>query len=274
MSTTAEALGIDFATLANATMFDLSQPMKNGMPQSPNHPPFRMLLERRHGDMVREDGGSASNEIIITGGHVGTHVDALGHVSQDGLVYGGVKADTIQSHQGLSLHSIDTFKPHVGRGVLLDVTKVKGVPTLDPGYGVTADDLEAAAALAGVEVREGDAVLIGTGWSRKWDDRAAFQGLDDGVPGPDVSAAKWLQSKKVRVAGAETIAFEQLKPGAGHSTLPVHNVLLVQAGINIIETMRLFELIDAGAAEFLFVLAPLRIVGATGSPTRPLALVP
>lgn len=274
MTTTADALGIDFATLAGAQLFDLAQPMKNGMPQSPNHPPFRMLLERRHGDMVREDGGSASNEIIITGGHVGTHVDALGHVSQDGLVYGGVKADTIQSHQGLSLHAIDTFKPHIGRGVLLDVTRVKGVKTLDPGYGVTADDLEAAAELAGVEVREGDAVLIGTGWSRLWDDRLAFQGLDDGVPGPDVSAATWLQSKKVRVAGAETIAFEQLKPGAGHSTLPVHNVLLVQAGINIIETMRLFELLDAEASEFLFVLTPLRIVGATGSPTRPIALVP
>jgi kynurenine formamidase len=267
-------LGIDFAALANARLFDLAQPMKNGMPQSPNHPPFRMILERRHGDMVREDGGSASNEVIITGGHVGTHVDALGHVSQDGLVYGGIEAAGIQSHHGLSAHAIDTFTPHVGRGVLLDVTKVKGVPTLDPGYGVTADDLEAAAELAGVDVREGDAVLIGTGWSRKWDDRLAFQGLDDGVPGPDVSAAKWLQNKKVRVAGGETIAFEQLKPGAGHATLPVHRVLLVDAGINIIETMRLFELIDAGATEFLFVLAPLRIVGATGAPTRPLALVP
>ena len=49
-----------------------------------NHPPFQMALVRRHGDYVREDGGSASNEIIVTGGHVGTHVDALAHVSQDG----------------------------------------------------------------------------------------------------------------------------------------------------------------------------------------------
>ena len=63
---------IDFTALAGARQFDLAQPMKNGMPQSPNHPPFRMILERRHGDMVRSDGGSASNEVIITGGHVGT----------------------------------------------------------------------------------------------------------------------------------------------------------------------------------------------------------
>jgi len=274
MTTTADALGIDFAALANARTIDLAQPMKNGMPQSPNHPPFRMILERRHGDMVREDGGSAANEVIITGGHVGTHVDALGHVSQDGLVYGGIDAASIQSHHGLSVHAIDTFQPYVGRGVLLDITKVKGVDTLDPGYGVTDDDLEAAQELAGVEVREGDAVLIGTGWSRLWEDRPAFQGLDDGVPGPDVSAGKWLQSKKIRVAGGETIAFEQLAPGKGHSTLPVHRVLLVDAGINIIETMRLSELLDSGASEFLFVLTPLRVVGATGAPTRPLAIIP
>ncbi|MTB14963.1 MAG: cyclase family protein, partial [Actinobacteria bacterium] len=67
--------------LSGARIIDLSQPMKRGMPQSPNHPPFRMILERRHGDMVRADGGSASNEIIVTGGHVGTHIDGLSHVS-------------------------------------------------------------------------------------------------------------------------------------------------------------------------------------------------
>ena len=106
----ADALGIDFAALGNARLIDLAQPMKNGMPQSPNHPPFRMILEHRHGDMVRSDGGSASNEVIITGGHVGTHVDALGHVSQDGLIYGGIKAESIQSHLGLSEHGIDPLR--------------------------------------------------------------------------------------------------------------------------------------------------------------------
>ena len=56
---------------------ELGHPHFTGMPCSPNHPGFRMTLIRRHGDMVRADGGSASNEIIVTGGHVGTHVDAL-----------------------------------------------------------------------------------------------------------------------------------------------------------------------------------------------------
>jgi kynurenine formamidase len=83
-----------------------------------------------------------------------------------------------------------------------------------------------------------------------------------------------LIDREVVVAGGETIAFEQIKAGAGHAALPVHRMLLVEAGINIVETMRLAELLDARVAEVLLVLAPLRIVGATGAPVRPLAVIP
>jgi kynurenine formamidase len=88
-----------------------------------------------------------------------------------------------------------------------------------------------------------------------------------------VGAAQWLIDRGVAVAGGETIAFEQIKPGAGHGLLPVHRMFLVEQGINIIETMRLTELLDSGVTEFLFVLAPIRVVGATGAPVRPLAVV-
>ena len=273
MTAVVPGLGIDWAALADARVVDLAQPMRRGMPQSPNHPPFQMALVRRHGDYVRADGGSAANEIIVTGGHVGTHVDALAHVSHDGRLYGGIEADAVMSHEGFAAHGIDTFTPYVGRGLLLDVARLHGVDVLPAGYGVTAEDLAGAADAAGVEVREGDAVLIGTGWSRRWDDGPAFVGHDDGVPGPDVSAAQWLADRGVRVAGGETIAFEQIKPGEGHALLPVHRMFLVEHGINIVETMKLDELLDAGVAEFLLVLAPLRVVGATGAPVRPLAVL-
>ena len=65
------------AVTAGVRLVELGHPHFTGMPCSPNHPGFRMSLIRRHGDMVRPDGGSASNEMIVTGGHVGTHVDAL-----------------------------------------------------------------------------------------------------------------------------------------------------------------------------------------------------
>lgn len=256
-------------SISRSRMFDLAQPMRTGMPQSPNHPPFRMTLERRHGDRVRPDGGSAANELIVTGGHVGTHVDALAHVSQEGLLYGGRPASSVMSHEGFSDLGIDAFAPYAGRCVLLDVAAVHGVDTLPAGYEITVGDLERAA--GGLEVGEGDAVLIGTGWSRMWEDRDVFVGLRDGVPGPGEAAGRWLAERRPRVVGGESIAFEHIAAGRGHATLPVHRILLVDSGINIVETMRLAELLDAGIREFLLVLNPLPIAGATGAPVRPLA---
>ncbi|NUW39166.1 cyclase family protein [Nonomuraea rhodomycinica] len=260
--------------LDGARVLDLAQPMRKGMPQSPNHPPFRMTLERRHGDVVRPGGGSAANEIIVTGGHVGTHVDALAHVSQDGLLHGGRPAAEVTSQDGFAELGIDAFEPYVGRCVLLDVAAAHGVAALPPGYEVTADDLERAA--AGLEIREGDAVLVGTGWSRHWtasSQEVDFAGARGGAPGPGVGAARWLAARRPRVVGGETIAFEHVPPGRGHATLPVHRIMLVESGVNIVETMRLDELLDSGAREFLLVLNPLPIVGATGAPVRPLAVL-
>ncbi|MEU7282230.1 cyclase family protein [Streptomyces sp. NPDC045431] len=258
---------------ARAEVFDLAQPMRRGMPQSPNHPPFRMLLERRHGDTVRADGGSAANELIVTGGHVGTHVDALAHVSHEGRLHGGKRAGDVQSHEGFGALGIEEFSPYVGRGVLLDVARLHGVPVLPAGHEVTAGELAAAERRQGAAVRPGDAVLVGTGWSRLWHDADTFTGTTGGAPGPGPGAARWLAERGVRLVGGETIAFEHIAPGKGHATLPVHRILLVEAGIHIVETMRLYELADAGAGEFLLVLAPLPLVGATGAPARPLAVV-
>ena len=55
--------------------------------------------------------------------------------------------------------------------------------------------------------------------------------------------------------------------------LPVHTALLVEAGIYIIEMMNLTELARDEVWEFLFVLIPLKVVGATGVPVRPVAVV-
>ena len=74
-------------------VFDLGRPMFAGMPQSPNHPRFLHSVTRRHGDVVRADGGSAANDLLVTGTHVGTHIDALAHVSHQGLLHGGAEAN-------------------------------------------------------------------------------------------------------------------------------------------------------------------------------------
>lgn len=260
--------------LASGTkVYDLSQPLAAETPHSPNHPPFRMSLMRRHGDMVRADGSSAANEMFVTGGHTGTHVDALAHVSYNGKLYEDVSAEDAQRGGRFKKHGVDAMEPVVCRGVLLDVAGLHGADVLPSGYGITEDDLAAAAEKTGVEVRPGDVVLVRSGWSRNFDDAEAFLGYETGVPGPTEEAACWLVERGVRATGAETIAYEQIKPEIGHALLPVHRLLLVEHGIHIIEVMNLTELAVAGVYEFMFVLAPLKIVGGTGSPVRPLAVV-
>ena len=254
-------------------ILDLAQPLATETPHSPNHPPFRMSLMRRHGDMVREDGSSAANELIVTGGHTGTHVDALSHVSYRGELHGGIPAEEAQRGGRFSSHGVGTMEPMFCRGVLLDVAGLHGADTLPGGYGITEEDLEAAARKAELEVRPGDVALVHSGWSKNFGDAEAFLGHGNGVPGPTEEAARWLADRGVRATGAETIAYEQITPEKGHALLPVHRLLLVERGIHIIEVMNLATLADAGVHEFLFVLAPLKITGGTGSPVRPLAVI-
>ncbi len=254
-------------------VFDLAQPLAAETPHSPNHPPFRMALMRRHGDTVREDGGSAASELISTGGHTGTHIDALAHVSHRGHLHDETSAGEAQRGGRFSVLGVDTIEPMVCRGVLLDVARLHGVDVLPSGYGITEEDLASAERESGVEVRAGDVALIRSGWSRNFGDAETFVGHGTGVPGPTEEAARWLAGHGVRATGAETIAYEQIKPEVGHALLPVHRLLLVEHGIHIIEVMNLSGLAAAGVHEFAFVLAPLNIVAGTGSPARPLAVV-
>jgi kynurenine formamidase len=260
--------------VAGAKLFDLGQPLEATTPVSPNHPGFKMALMRRHGDTVRTDGGSASNEMIMIGGHTGTHVDALCHVSHQGQLFGGVDAQAAQRGGRFTAHGVETIPIMACRGVLLDVAALHGVNVLPPAHPITADELQTASERQGVEVRPGDAVLVRSGWTAHWNDPERFVGQRDGVPGPDEGAAQWLASRGVRVTGAETIAYEHIPAGKGHALLPAHRVLLVEHGIHIIEVLNLAGLAAAGVHEFAFFLSPLRIVGATGSPVRPFALVP
>ncbi len=255
-------------------VFDLGRPMYAGMPQSPNHPAFSLTLPRRHGDMVRADGGSAANDLLVTGTHIGTHIDALAHVSHQGLLHGGADAREA-CHGGRYLeHGVHTIAPMLRRGVLLDIPAALGVPRCEPGYEITPGDLAAAAARQRTEPGQGDVVLIRSGWGRLFDaGPEAYLGHAAGVPGVGEAGARWVAERGVLAAGADTIAFERLAPGAGHATLPAHRVLLVEHGIYIVEALALEELAAARVHEFTFVLVPLNLVGATGSPVRPLAVV-
>lgn len=256
-------------------VYDLGRPMFVGMPQSPNHPAYWHTLPRRHGDAVRLDGGSAANDLIVTGTHVGTHVDALAHVSQDGRLHGGTDAAEAGRGGRFDALGVHTIPPMVRRGVLLDVATCLGVDSCGGGYEITVDDLDKTALAQKTLIGEGDVVLIRSGWGRLFTDpdRTHYVGHDTGVPGIAEAGACWLAERGIYAAGADTIAFERVAPGMGHRVLPAHRVLLVEHGIYLIEAMELDALAADRVYEFTFVMAPLALVGATGSPVRPLAVV-
>jgi kynurenine formamidase len=262
-------------TLGQARVYNLAQPMEHTMPSNPSGAPFRMALTWRHGDRVWPSGGSGAIELMSMSGHTGTHVDALCHISVEGKLHGGVDAAAAQVGGRLRAHGAERIAPLICRGVLLDLAGLEGAESLEPERAITAEDLERCSREHGVEIRAGDAVLLRTGWpTDRWNDERAYVGFGTGVPGPDLSAARHLSERRVRLTGSDTIAYEQIVRGHGHTRLPVHEHLLVEAGIHIVEVLRLDELAAAGVHEFLFVMVPLRLVGATGSPVTPLAIVP
>jgi len=259
-----------FDLMAGAKVYDLAQPYFVGMPHHPVHPPFLFSLVKQHGEYVGPNGNSSASDAIAMGSHVGTHIDALCHFSCGGKLYGGEEAAGVQSYGGgLRKFSIDTVPPILRRGVLLDIAALHGAAALARDFEITPDHLEAAAGAQAVEIRSGDVVLLRTGWAAYFNDPGKFISSVKG-PGPAIDGAQWLSRRGAYAVGSDTVAFEKVP----NPSMPVHVHLLVESGIHIIECLNLDELAAARAYEFVFLALPLKILGATASPIRPVALVP
>lgn len=259
------------ALLEGARIYDLGQPLQMGIPVYPSHPPYIFTLVRRHGDTFRPCGYSSANDLIVMCAHTGTHFDGPAHISEEGKLYGGVDAAEAQrGPRGLKQLGIETVAPVLARGVLLDVAGHQGVEVLPPGYAVTADDLAATAAAEGVEVRRGDVVLVRTGWIQHYGDAPRYLGLETGAPGPDASAAEWLVERGIRASGCDTLAYEVTRPG--DEAMPVHLIFIARNGVAILEAVNCEELARDRVYDFIFTCAPLKFVGGTGSPVRPIAI--
>jgi kynurenine formamidase len=254
-------------------LYDLAHSYFAGMPHFPTHPPFVFGLTRKHGDMVLEGGVSSSADSIAFGGHVGTHIDALCHFSCNGVLHGGLDAKGVQDDSnGFAQLGVETIPPILRHGVLLDIAAEMQLDVLPADFTITPDHLDAALKTAKTNIGPGDVVLLRTGWARYFNSFAQFAtgGRGHAVtgPGPEIEGARWLSERGVFAAGSDTIAFERL-PAA---SMPVHVHLLVESGIHIIEALNLEDLSRDRIYEFVFIAAPLKIRGGTGSPIRPLAL--
>lgn len=254
--------------IERARVFDLEQPRYAGAPSHPAHTPgFNYFLHRHHARGAPEARTGASG-IIVTPEHSGTHIDALAHQAENLTLHGGVHVDEgVQTSVGFKKLGIDTMAPLVARGVLLDVA---GDHRLEPEYAITPEDLQRAAR---VDVRAGDVVLIRTGFGALWSKPEEYLR----AAGVSAAGSRWLIERKVQAVGADNMAFDVMTSTPDPElevTLPGHVLLLVRAGIPIIENLNLEELAAARVYEFAFVCLPLKMRGATGSPVRPIAILP
>jgi kynurenine formamidase len=204
-----------------------------------------------------------------------SHLDALCHVSYDDSLYNGRPADSVSS-TGAAVETVEALKDGlVGRGVLLDVPRTRGVSWLEPGDSVLPGDLAQSENRQGVRVGEGDILLIRTGHASRldelgpWDTASSKAGLHP-------SCAEFLAERRVAALGCDgnSDTAPSFTEGVG---FPIHVLALTAMGVHLLDYLHLDELARACEErerwEFLFVGAPLRITGGTGSPLNPIAIL-
>jgi kynurenine formamidase len=256
--------------LKKSMIFDLGQPYFTGMPHHPNQPPFAYTLLKKHGDVtLGEERISFCNDLFVMGGHTGTHLDAKAHVARNNRITDDIDISDLQDYQnGLKILSIETTPPIVKRGILLDIPRLLNLEALDHNFGIGEKEMQRTAEMEGVNIEEGNVVLIRTGWMKFWDDRQKYLSIEKGVPGVIENGAKFLAQKRISFTGSDTTAYDKVPP----HHLPCHVILLVENGIQIMEMLNLEELSKNKIYDFLFIALPLKIRGGAGSPIRPIAI--
>lgn len=211
---------------------------------------------------------------ILYHGWAYSHVDALSHFAFDSAFYNGNRLDVLTESGATRLGIGVMQKGIVGRGVLVDVPALRGVEFLEPGELITAEDFEAWEERAGIRVSEGDVLMVRTGrWRRE-----AVQGpwsVRESSAGVHPSAALWLHARGVAALGGDAAndRTPSVVEGVGD---PLHQLALVGMGMPLFDNLDLEALAETaslvGRWTFMFVAAPLRLEGASGSPVNPLAI--
>ena len=236
-------------------------------------PPLHWMV--RTGESAPANGGGGASDFFGFSFHglTITHLDALCHQFWDGKMYNGKDAGLVTADAKATAGHIDRAQNgFVTKGVMLDITKVKGKQWLDPGEPVFTEDLEAAEAAQGVRVEEGDALMLRLGWYKR---RLELGPPEAGRPGLHAETIPWLHERGVSILAGD--ASQDMDPaGYPNLGLPVHRVGIVAMGLWLIDAANCEELAKVcerlNRYDFMFVVAPLRFKNATGSPVNPLAV--
>lgn len=221
--------------------------------------------------------GIASDRLAVAyHGIAHSHLDALGHINDDGVFYNGYRPDpdevVANGHPKQSIHNVKNGI--FTRGVLIDIPRLKGLPYLEPGAPIYVEDLEAWEARTGVRVGSGDALFVRTGvWARRSAEGPWLRGraLGGRSAGLHPSVIPWLKERDIAIMGSDHPHY------VSPSNLPgaVHDFALLYLGMSLFDNLDLESLAELADEldrwEFLLVAAPLPIRGGTGSPINPLA---
>ena len=206
-----------------------------------------------------------------------THWDSLAHLYYDGQLYNGHPAASVDALGAAHCGIERTHDGFVGRAVLLDVARHRGVDTLEVTEAIGGAELDAVAAAEGVEVGPGDILLVRTGLMGTWRRGGDWSGFAGMQPGLHYEAVSWLHERDVAAVAADNAAVEHLGLSMPGVLLPFHMLALRDMGLSLGEYFFFEELSEACAAlrrwELLLVALPLPVTGAVGGPANPVALL-
>jgi kynurenine formamidase len=224
---------------------------------------------------LRQGGGGGATDYygIAYHGYQTTHIDALCHVWDEGGMWGGRKPEESITPYGVRWGGVEQWRDGIiTRGVLLDVARFRGEPSVTPERPVHGWELEDVARAQGVELQPGDALLVHSGrdaWEAahpEWNPYGADR------PGLHVSCLPFIRDHDVALLGWDLM---DATPNEYGLPWPVHGALY-SYGVALLDNCRLGPLAAAcaeeGRYEFMLTVAPLPVVGGTGSPANPLAL--
>ena len=237
-------------------------------------PPIHYMINS--GDTAPASGPGGASDFIGLAFHgvTITHLDSMCHQFWDGKMFNGKPASQVGVQTKAAIGGIQLVKDGVvTRGVLLDITKLKGKKWMDAGEPIFPEDLDAAERAQGVRVEEGDALLVRTGWYKKRLEEGPLNNGDR--PGLHAATLPWLHERGVSIIAAD--ASQDVGP-SGYEGLrtPIHTVGMVFMGLWLIDAANFEEVVPVcerlNRWEFMFNVAPLRFHHATGSPVNPLAI--
>lgn len=258
-------------------IFDLGIPFGEDGPQPGGGRINPVHLMSQTGDTQIFPGGfKYADDYIFMPLQGATQWDSLAHVYYDDKIYNGFAASDV-TVVGTMHDSIDKqAKGIAGRGVLLDIARLKGVEWMEAGVVITPEDFEAAMAAQNVQVGSGDIVLFRTGWRKKFLVEKSPTEFMAGEPGIGIEMCEWLHAREVAAIASDNWAIEVLPGQDPDAVFNVHCVLIRDMGMTLGEILDLEELAADCAAdgvyEFFFCAPPLKVTRAVGSPINPLAI--